>query len=335
MPLPIIICDDSSFARKQIARALPKGWDVDVTFAASGREALEAIRAGRGDLLLLDLTMPDMDGFAVLEYIRRHDLPTLVIVVSGDVQEGSRRRALELGALTFIKKPVDTATLGAVLDDYGLLGLLTGGAGETGGAGAPGDFLDWCQELANVAMGRAADLLAQVIEAPVELSIPRVSRASPAALIDLLVERTAAERVPAVIQGFIGGGIAGESLALFRGVDTERLARLLHYRQEELTRRADEELLTDVATLLFGATLKGLADQLDIGFSQGQPGLQRQGGDHWRRLGVNLPAHSQVLTIELNYAFGREDIHCDLLLLFTPEAAAMLAWRADFVMEVP
>jgi CheY-like chemotaxis protein len=85
MATPVVICDDSSFARKQIARALPAGWDVDITFAGGGREGIAAIQAGKGDILFLDLTMPELDGFAVLEYIRRHDLPTLPIVVSGDI----------------------------------------------------------------------------------------------------------------------------------------------------------------------------------------------------------------------------------------------------------
>ena len=73
MPTPIVICDDSSFARKQIARSLPSGWNVDITYATNGREGIDAIREGKGDVLFLDLTMPDMDGFAVLEYIRVND----------------------------------------------------------------------------------------------------------------------------------------------------------------------------------------------------------------------------------------------------------------------
>ena len=111
MSTPVVICDDSSFARKQMARALPKDWDVDVTFAGNGEEAVIAIKEGKADVLFLDLTMPILDGYGVLEAIRAEDLPTMVIVVSGDIQPEARDRVKSLGALDFIKKPVTTENL--------------------------------------------------------------------------------------------------------------------------------------------------------------------------------------------------------------------------------
>lgn len=121
MATPVLICDDSSFARKQMARALPADWDTDITFATNGQEALEAIRAGQGGVTFLDLTMPVMDGYQVLETIRTEDLPTVVIVVSGDVQPEAVTRVKKLGALEFIKKPIDPDKTRTVLSDYGLL----------------------------------------------------------------------------------------------------------------------------------------------------------------------------------------------------------------------
>ena len=121
MSTPVLICDDSSFARKQMARTLPKDWDIEVSFAANGEEAIAAIRAGAGDILFLDLTMPVMDGYATLEMIRKEDLPTLVIVVSGDVQPGAVERVKKLGALDFIKKPIDAEKTKDVLIRFGIL----------------------------------------------------------------------------------------------------------------------------------------------------------------------------------------------------------------------
>ncbi len=121
MSTPIIICDDSSFARKQVARALPADWETDITFSANGEEALAAIREGKGDILFLDLTMPVMDGYAVLETIKQEDLPTVVIVISGDIQPEALERVHKLGAMEFIKKPVDPKTIERVLVKYGLL----------------------------------------------------------------------------------------------------------------------------------------------------------------------------------------------------------------------
>ncbi|NRA25570.1 MAG: response regulator [Oleispira sp.] len=107
MAVPVLICDDSSFARKQMKRALPDGWDIDLTFAVNGLEGLDAIRQGKGEVVFLDLTMPEMDGYGVLEAIRKEDLPAMVIVVSGDIQPDAQERVQKLGAMAFIKKPID------------------------------------------------------------------------------------------------------------------------------------------------------------------------------------------------------------------------------------
>lgn len=108
-------------ARKQVARALPEGWNVTITNASNGIEAIEAIRAGKGEMVFLDLTMPEMDGFGVLETIRDEQLKCVVIVISGDVQPVARERILELGALDFIKKPIDKDKLRQTLVHYGLI----------------------------------------------------------------------------------------------------------------------------------------------------------------------------------------------------------------------
>jgi CheY-like chemotaxis protein len=120
MAVPLLIVDDSSFARKQVLRALPKSWDVEISQAANGEEALEHIAQGRGEVVLLDLTMPVLDGFGVLEAIRAQDLPAVVIVISGDIQPEAEARVKKLGAIAFIKKPLDPAVLNQVLSDFGI-----------------------------------------------------------------------------------------------------------------------------------------------------------------------------------------------------------------------
>jgi DNA-binding NtrC family response regulator len=120
MSTKLLICDDSNMARKQLARSLPDGWDVDVSFASNGIEGIEAIKAGKGDVLLLDLNMPEMDGYQVLEAILKQDLPTLTIVISGDIQPEAYKRVTGLGALDFIEKPVNKERLTEVLLSYGV-----------------------------------------------------------------------------------------------------------------------------------------------------------------------------------------------------------------------
>ncbi|WP_320822247.1 response regulator [Reinekea sp.] len=120
MSVPLLIVDDSGFARKQVVRALPKDWDVEISQAGNGVEALEQIEQGKGEVVLLDLTMPVMDGYGVLEAIRTRDLPAVVIVISGDIQPEAEARVMRLGALAFIKKPLNTEQLSQILSDFGI-----------------------------------------------------------------------------------------------------------------------------------------------------------------------------------------------------------------------
>jgi two-component system, chemotaxis family, chemotaxis protein CheY len=121
MPIPLLICDDSNMARKQVARSLPEGWDVNISFATNGIEALQAIREGKAEMMFLDLTMPEMDGYEVLETIRRENLDSVVIVISGDIQPMAKDRVLKLGAVDFIQKPINPEKLRTTLTAFGLL----------------------------------------------------------------------------------------------------------------------------------------------------------------------------------------------------------------------
>jgi len=121
MAIPLLICDDSLMARKQVARSLPAGWDVDISFATNGAEGLEAIRAGKGEMVFLDLTMPEMDGYQVLEAVRNEGHKCIIIVISGDIQPTAKARVVQLGALDFIQKPVNPGSLANVLHTYGLI----------------------------------------------------------------------------------------------------------------------------------------------------------------------------------------------------------------------
>src|SRR5512144_1104606 len=77
------------------------------TQAASGLEALEKLSLAPFDLVVLDLNMPDISGYDVLEFVRGQDtlrsLPILVVTTRGD--DGSRTKALEAGASRFLPKP--------------------------------------------------------------------------------------------------------------------------------------------------------------------------------------------------------------------------------------
>ena len=78
-----------------------------VTVAANGWEALDCIRRQRPDIILLDLMLPDLDGFGVCEILRRDPLTATIpiIIVSAWASHDSRHLGLELGALDYITKP--------------------------------------------------------------------------------------------------------------------------------------------------------------------------------------------------------------------------------------
>jgi len=253
MPTKLLICDDSNMARKQLARSLPDGWDVEISFATNGIEGVEAIKAGKGDFLLLDLNMPEMDGYQVLETILKEDLPTLTIVVSGDIQPEAHKRVLGLGALDFIQKPVSKEKLTEVLLSYGVFTKdVSSSNDETKpaqiiatppaikkpiitkdiqvpltispiSASTPintpeltlsADLRDCYQEIANVAMGRAGDLLARLLNVFVELPIPNVNFIEVSELRMALKDVEANESTSGICQGFISAGISGEALLI-------------------------------------------------------------------------------------------------------------------------
>lgn len=120
MPTPILVVDDSVMARKMLIKALPPSWDVEITQAGNGIEALAAYRAGKAEVMFLDLTMPELDGYGVLETLQREGLNSFVVVVSADIQPMARERVRQLGAIAFVKKPVNAEQIEAILREYGI-----------------------------------------------------------------------------------------------------------------------------------------------------------------------------------------------------------------------
>lgn len=120
MALPILVADDSALARKLLIHALPPDWSVTVSEAKNGADALAAYHAGHASIMFLDLTMPVMTGFEVLDELKRIDAKIVVIVASADVQLGAKDRVKAAGAAAFIEKPVSREKLEPILRELGL-----------------------------------------------------------------------------------------------------------------------------------------------------------------------------------------------------------------------
>ena len=329
--IALLICDDSNMARKQLLRALPEDWDVSVTMATNGLEGLEAIRRGQGEVVLLDLTMPVMDGYQTLAAIRSEQLASKVIVVSGDVQDEAVRRVMELGALAFLKKPADPTELQATLSRLALLGPPAVKAPHIV-AGADGriSFQDAMRETVNVAMGRAAALLAKVLGVFVQLPVPNVNMLEVGELHMALADAQRGQRLTAVCQGYIGGGIAGEALLLLHDSEVADIARLMQRDSADYT---DMEMLLDLSTLVIGACLSGIGEQIDVPFSLGHPQILGQQGGIDDLIDVNQKRWKKTLAVEVSYSVEGHNIHFDLLMLFTEDSVERLTNKLAYMMS--
>ena len=335
--IPLLVCDDSAMARKQLIRALPPEWPVSITQASQGEEAMAAIRQGLGEVVLLDLTMPVMDGYQVLAQVREEGHACRILVVSGDVQEEARRRVTELGALAFIRKPAPAEALRETLDALGLLQLSVAGTDTAAAAGVVSvetkvGFRDALREVTNVAMGRAAALLAEELGVFVQLPIPAVNLFEASELHMALTDANRGEQLSAVCQGFVGEAIAGEALLLFHDSQTADIAHLLGLRPGGDV--ATSEMLLDLASVLIGACLSGIAEQLDIRFSQGHPQLL---GQHARSIDeliqFNGARWRKTLAVEISYGLEDHAVNFDLLLLFTENSIPRLTAKIQYLME--
>jgi two-component system chemotaxis response regulator CheY len=125
--LNILVVDDSKVMREMIVACLRSVDGLAFTQAASGLEAIERLSLGAFDLLFLDLNMPDIGGFEVVEFVRSQDtlkeLPIVVVTTRGE--EATRTRALQLGASRFMTKPFKPEAVIAELRS--LLGSRLGG----------------------------------------------------------------------------------------------------------------------------------------------------------------------------------------------------------------
>lgn len=330
-PIRLLICDDSNMARKQLLRALPADWDATITQAVNGREALDAVREGKGDVMLLDLTMPDMDGYQVLAALREQGLHSKVIVVSGDVQDQALRRVRELGALAFIKKPAEPEELRRVLLKAGLLEKSPGATlrGFTDSIIHIG-FIDALREAINVAMGQAAAMLAKVLGVFIHLPVPNVNLLEASELHMVLADVQNGQPTTAICQGYIGGGIAGEAMLIFHDCDIADLARLMNRSALDYS---DLEMLLDLSSVIIGACLSGLAQQLDVVFSQSHPQILNDRGAIDDLIAVGKQRWKKTLTVEVSYALEGHRIHFDLLLLFTEDSVQLLRDKLDYLMN--
>jgi DNA-binding NtrC family response regulator len=100
----VLIVDDSAMDRELVASILQSKNEIEIIQASSARKALDMIRREPPDLVLTDLIMPEMDGLALTEVIRK-DYPALpVILITAHGNEDTVVKALRTGATSYVPK---------------------------------------------------------------------------------------------------------------------------------------------------------------------------------------------------------------------------------------
>ena len=115
-PLRILLAEDNVINR-EVAVALLCQAGLVVETAANGREAVDKVRTGAYDLVLMDMQMPEMDGLEATQIIRstarNKDLP--ILAMTANVFQADRQACMDAGMNDFVAKPIDLGNLFSVI----------------------------------------------------------------------------------------------------------------------------------------------------------------------------------------------------------------------------
>lgn len=119
-PIRVLVIDDESGVRRIFARLLARE-GMEVTEACDGFEAQALLEKHRFDVILSDIKMPGLSGVALLEAVRQRDLTTQVIYATGNPSLETAMRAVELGAMRYLTKPIEHRVLVETVREAGRL----------------------------------------------------------------------------------------------------------------------------------------------------------------------------------------------------------------------
>ena len=336
MSTRVLICDDSKIARKQLSRILPTDWDVEVGFAEDGQVALDLLSSADFDILFLDLNMPVKDGYETLEALQSFKKSPAVIVVSGDVQPKAIQRVKDLGAVAFHKKPASAEDLRGLLISLGLFSAAADDSQKTVDeqptAAEQFTLNDCLQEVSNIAMGRAASVLAEMLNVFIKLPVPKVNILEVSELQMALDYSVKEDSCSAVSQGFVGSGVAFETLLIFSDSSFPDMAKLLNV-TEAIDSIVEVELLMDVSSVLVGPFIDAFGKQLNIDFSHSHPALLAQHVKVSDLVNAKRAKWKRTLSVEIVYEVENYQISCDLMMLFTEDSVSVLENLLSYLVE--
>jgi len=114
----ILVAEDNEINR-QLLQHLFRRWQVSYKIVNNGREVIDELKHNHYQCILLDIQMPEMDGYSALEVIRKeHKLTIPVIAMTAHVLQGEREKCLQYGMDDYISKPIDEKKLYALVRKY-------------------------------------------------------------------------------------------------------------------------------------------------------------------------------------------------------------------------
>jgi CheY-like chemotaxis protein len=112
----ILVAEDHLDSRDAL-RTLLEAFGYEVLEAVNGREAIEVALSNSPDLILMDIMMPEMDGFEATRQLRRHRETSCTPIIAVTAMEGAQQLAMQAGANDYVRKPVDIRRLVAKVHD--------------------------------------------------------------------------------------------------------------------------------------------------------------------------------------------------------------------------
>lgn len=116
--MKILVVDDSMITRAMLRECIEKSGNELIGEANDGEEGISKYKELKPDLILLDITMPKMDGIECLEILKKYDKDVKVIICSSIGQDSVIEKAMELGALDYIVKPFEDENVIKKLKKY-------------------------------------------------------------------------------------------------------------------------------------------------------------------------------------------------------------------------
>lgn len=108
----IVIVDDDARNRFALSSYL-EGRGMEIHLLESGFEAIEFLKENRADIILMDMMMPEMDGFETIQKLKSNnqtsDIP--IIAVTAQAMKGDREKCLQAGAADYVSKPINMKQL--------------------------------------------------------------------------------------------------------------------------------------------------------------------------------------------------------------------------------